>query len=139
LRAANACTARGEVEALLRREGVYNSHLAAKRKAPDLHGLREQTRGRKPVRDERDARTMQVEREKACFEKEISTAKQLVALQESCEPAEPRPVAERRATSAAVLVVRDTVPVARACAALGLAKAPSDKLPRCGERPINHS
>src|ERR1700753_3314541 len=32
VRAAAACTERGEVEALLRREGIYSSHLAAWRK-----------------------------------------------------------------------------------------------------------
>ena len=38
VRQAAACTKRGEVEALLRREGIYSSHLTAWRKQLVLHG-----------------------------------------------------------------------------------------------------
>src|SRR5215204_5195438 len=68
VRAADACTERGEVEARLRREGVYSSHLAAWRKALRLYGetgLAERAPGRKPTRDDRDERIVRLEREKA--------------------------------------------------------------------------
>lgn len=40
LRAAERCSRRGELGALLRREGIYSSHLAAWRKARDQGSLR---------------------------------------------------------------------------------------------------
>src|SRR5215218_8662499 len=39
VRAAAACTERGSIEALLRREGIYSSLLAAWRKQLGLHGV----------------------------------------------------------------------------------------------------
>lgn len=48
---ADACTERGAIGALLRREGLYSSHLDKWRKQRDrgaLEGLRGQKRGRKP-------------------------------------------------------------------------------------------
>ena len=50
LAAADRCTAPGEIGALLRREGIYSSHLAAwrkKREATGDSGLNSQKRGRK--------------------------------------------------------------------------------------------
>ena len=51
VREAGACTERGDIEALLRREGIYSSHLAAWRKQLALHGseaLGGRKRGPKP-------------------------------------------------------------------------------------------
>ena len=50
---ADNCTERGEIGALLRREGLYSSHLTDWRKQRDrgaLEGLRGRKRGRKPDR-----------------------------------------------------------------------------------------
>ena len=51
LRAVDACTEPGEIGALLRREGLYSSHLSKWRRQRDagaLEGLRPRKRGRKP-------------------------------------------------------------------------------------------
>lgn len=84
VREADACTERGEVEALLRREGLYSSHLAAWRKALRLHGekgVATRAPGRKPTRDARDERIARLERDNARLEKELSRAKSIVELQ----------------------------------------------------------
>jgi transposase-like protein len=52
LKAADACTETGAIAALLRREGLYSSHLTDWRKARargELDGLAPKTRGRKPA------------------------------------------------------------------------------------------
>ena len=52
LKAADACTETGAIAALLRREGLYSSHLAEWRKARargELDGLAPRKRGRKPA------------------------------------------------------------------------------------------
>ena len=51
LRAAEGCSRPGEVGALLRREGLYTSHLSAWRKQRDQGALRAlaRPRGRKPA------------------------------------------------------------------------------------------
>src|SRR3954470_21975019 len=56
LQQAAACTRSGEIGALLRREGLYTSHLTAWRKQRDAGALEEldRKRGRKPA-DRRDA------------------------------------------------------------------------------------
>lgn len=84
VREADACTERGQVEALLRREGVYSSHLAAWRKALRLYGekgLAQRAPGRKPTRDDRDERLARLERENARLTKELDISKKLLALQ----------------------------------------------------------
>ena len=65
LRKADACQRPGELGALLRREGLYSSHLVTWRRQR-AHGLTPKTRGRKPA--SRDPRLKQVEREKAALE-----------------------------------------------------------------------
>ena len=52
LREADACTGHGDVGALLRREGLYSSHLAnwrRDREAAEMAGLTPRKRGRKPL------------------------------------------------------------------------------------------
>jgi transposase len=65
LRKADACQRPGELGALLRREGLYSSHLVTWRRQR-AHGLTPKTRGRKPTSS--DPRLKQVEREKAALE-----------------------------------------------------------------------
>ena len=54
VREADACVARGDIEGMLRREGIYSPHLATWRKALARHGvegLAARRPGRKPKRD----------------------------------------------------------------------------------------
>jgi transposase len=81
---ADACRERGQIEALLRREGIYSSHLAAWRKAIKLHsveGLGAVRAGRKRTRDEKDARMAALESKNARLEKELERTKALLELQ----------------------------------------------------------
>lgn len=84
VREAAACTKRGEVEALLRREGIYSSHLAAWRKQLALHGseaLVGRKPGRKPKLDAKDRRIAELEKRAARLEAKLSLAEKLIDLQ----------------------------------------------------------
>ena len=65
LRKADACTRPGELGALLRREGLYSSHLGTWRRQRE-HGLMPKKRGRKPTSG--DPRLTKLVREKAALE-----------------------------------------------------------------------
>src|SRR5437870_13599673 len=69
LKEADACTTAGAVGALLRREGLYSSHLVVWRRARgrgELAGLAPRKRGRKPTPvDHRDRKITELERELA--------------------------------------------------------------------------
>lgn len=83
VQAANACTARGELEALLRREGLYSSHLAKWRKALALggrEGLVGAKPGRKRVHSAESVRITALEAKNAQLEKQLALAQQLLAL-----------------------------------------------------------
>jgi transposase-like protein len=80
---ADACTGRGEVAALLRKEGIYSSHLSDWRRLLRAHGeagLDAKAPGRKPVRDDRDRAYEKLEREKAKLERELLIARKLIEL-----------------------------------------------------------
>lgn len=80
---ANRCTGRGDVAALMRREGIYSSLLSDWRKQLRVHGeagLAAKTPGRKPTRDARDRQLEKLEREKAKLEKELLVARKLIEL-----------------------------------------------------------
>ena len=84
VREAAACTERGDVEALLRREGIYSSHLAAWRKQLALHGseaLAGRKRGPKPKADAKDRRIAELEKRAARLEAKLSLAEKLLDLQ----------------------------------------------------------
>jgi transposase len=79
----DACKGRGEVGALLRKEGLYSSLLTDWRKQVRDHGqvgLEAKTPGRKPVRDERDGVIEKLEREKARLERELLISRKLIEL-----------------------------------------------------------
>lgn len=84
LKEAAACTGRGEVEALLRREGIYSSHLSnwrqqlAKRGSEGLQGGKP---GRKPKLDVKDRRIQELERKTARLERELLISHKLIELQ----------------------------------------------------------
>lgn len=84
LREADSCTERGELSALLRREGLYSSllqHWRSERERGSLQALAAKKSGRKPQLDAKDRRISQLEREKAKLEKKLSLANKLIDLQ----------------------------------------------------------
>jgi transposase len=85
LREADACSERGQLGALLRREGIYSSHLNAWRKAREregLAGLQDKKPGPKPSKDAKDRLIEQLEKRNAKLEKELRISKALIELQE---------------------------------------------------------
>ena len=85
LEEADRCTQPGEVGRLLRREGLYSSHLSAWRKARrsgSLQGLTPKKRGAKPVgSNPLNAKVRQLEAKVARLEKELATAHTILDVQ----------------------------------------------------------
>jgi transposase-like protein len=85
LREADACTKPGELGALLRREGLYSSHLVtwrAQRDRGELAGLAPKKRGPKPRPvDERDREIALLKREKARLEARLEKAEAIIEVQ----------------------------------------------------------
>lgn len=85
LREADACSQVGEIGALLRREGIYSSHLStwrAQAKRGELAALAPKKRGPKATEvDPRDKRLIEMEREIARLTRRAERAEALVALQ----------------------------------------------------------
>ena len=85
LREADRCSRPGELGALLRREGLYSSHLSAwraARKRGELAGLTSRPRGPKPQRpDPRDRKIVEQAREITRLQARAERAEGLVALQ----------------------------------------------------------
>src|SRR5438034_732212 len=82
LEKAEACTRPGEIGELLRREGLYTSHLTAWRKQRKDGALRElgKPRGRKPV-DRRDAEIAALRRRAERAEAELQKARKVIEIQ----------------------------------------------------------
>jgi transposase-like protein len=98
LREAQACTSNGEVAALLRREGLCASHLAAWRTQRDQGALA--TAERKPL-DRRDAHSAELRRRAQRAEAEFEKARRRIESQaDACvragELLEPSGIAPRR-------------------------------------------
>ncbi len=85
LQEAERAKAPGEVGALLRREGLYSSHLTswrAARERGEVAGLAAKRRGPKPKsRDERDRRMAELERELARTRKHLERAEAVIEVQ----------------------------------------------------------
>jgi transposase-like protein len=85
LKAADACSRPGELGALLRKEGLYSSNLTAWRAARDrgeIAGLTPKKRGPKAeVKDGRDRRIAELEREAKRWKARAERAEALVDLQ----------------------------------------------------------
>jgi transposase-like protein len=83
LRQADEAKGRGTLGALLRREGLYSSHLAIWRKQltdPTSNGLRGKKRG--PAKKEKpDAHTAELERELKKTQKQLAKAELIIAFQ----------------------------------------------------------
>ena len=84
VRQADQCTKSGEVGALLRREGLYSSHLTHWRreiKRRELQALAPKKRGPKPSCDARDQRIAELQRENARLKRRAERAELLVDIQ----------------------------------------------------------
>jgi transposase len=82
LEEAEACRRPGEIGELVRREGLYTSHLTAWRKQRKDGALRElgKPRGREPV-DKRDAEIAQLRRKLERSEAELRKARRVIEIQ----------------------------------------------------------
>ena len=79
---ADACTERGAIGALLRREGLYSSHLDKWRQQRDrgaLAGLRGQKRGRKP--DPQAVEIARLQRENEQLRARLERAEHIIDVQ----------------------------------------------------------
>lgn len=85
LKEADACTESGAVGALLRREGLYSSHLTGWRRARDRAAeatMADKKRGPKPrARDERDAHIDGLERDNAGLRAKLRRVELMLELQ----------------------------------------------------------
>jgi transposase-like protein len=84
VREADGCKTPGAVGALLRREGLYSSHLTAWRAARDrgeLAGLARKRGPVPPIPDPRDKKIAELEREAARWRKRAERAEALVEVQ----------------------------------------------------------
>lgn len=85
LKEADGCSRPGELGALLRREGLYSSHLAAWRRAREqggLAGLTPKKRGpRAKVADPRDQRIVELERDNRRLKARLERAEALIEVQ----------------------------------------------------------
>ena len=82
VREADACTRPGEIGALLRREGLYSSHLTQWRQARDAGALEalQRPRGRKRV-DPREPEIAQLRRRAERAEAELVKARKVIEVQ----------------------------------------------------------
>lgn len=81
---ADACAERGEIGALLRREGLYSSHLSnwrRQREAGELQSLTDKKRGRKPALEPKEAKIARLERKSARLQKQLAQAELIIAAQ----------------------------------------------------------
>lgn len=85
LREAEGCTAPGEIGALLRREGLFSSHLTdwrRQREAGELAALAPKKRGRKPsVVDQQAAAVAQMQREIERLRERLRQAEAIIGAQ----------------------------------------------------------
>jgi len=84
VREADACTQGGQVGALLRREGLYSSHLGKWRKRLQEGGeaaLAEAKRGRKPKRTPVEVENEQLRKRNARLERRLKQAETIIEIQ----------------------------------------------------------
>jgi transposase-like protein len=83
LEEADRCTERGEIGALLRREGLYSSHLSTWRRQRDqgiLSGLRPKKRGRKG-KEELEKELAKLRRENKRLQARLEEAEMIIDVQ----------------------------------------------------------
>ena len=84
LQEADGCNQPGQIGALLRREGLYSSHLSKwrrQRAAGQLEGLMEKKRGRKVKQDAKDAEIALLRRENERLQAQLKQAELIIAAQ----------------------------------------------------------
>ncbi len=84
LREADRCTERGQLGALLRREGIYSSHLTVWRamvSREGMAGLAGKKPGRKPGKDDKDRLIEKLQKRTAKLEKELRISQKVIELQ----------------------------------------------------------
>jgi transposase-like protein len=84
LREADACTEKGQLGGLLRREGLYHSHLTTwrrQREEGSLKGLAPKKRGRKPNENRKSKRDAQLESENRRLRKKLEQAEAIIEIQ----------------------------------------------------------
>jgi len=83
LREADGLSRPGDVGALLRREGLYSSHLSTWRRQRDQGGLEalSRPRGRKPAGDPLAAENAKLRRRLTLTETELEKARRVIAVQ----------------------------------------------------------
>lgn len=100
VREAEACREKGQIGALLRREGLYSSHLTEWRKQRDQAGLAAlgRSRGRKPKYTSAEREAAQLRRDNDKLRKDLAAARMVIDVQKNVsallgialESAEPR-------------------------------------------------
>ena len=84
LREADACTKRGKLGALLRREGLYASHLTtwrSQREEGSLKGLTPKKRGRKATKSPQTTRVAELEHENRRLRRKLEQAEAIIDIQ----------------------------------------------------------
>ena len=84
LREAEACAGSGQIGALLRREGLYSSHLTEWRRLRArgaVAALAAKKRGRKSTRDARDRELAKLSRENARLRRKLTQAEAVIEVQ----------------------------------------------------------
>jgi transposase len=85
---ADACSERGQLAALLRRQQLYSSQLASWRaqlEQKGQSGLETKKPGRKPLKDGKDRRIEELERAKSKLERKLLIAEKLIELQKNAQ------------------------------------------------------
>jgi transposase-like protein len=81
---AEQCVERGQIGALLRREGLYSSQLATwrrKREASGLQAMAPKKRGRKAVQDAKDVEIAALRQEKERLQQQLVQAELIIGAQ----------------------------------------------------------
>ena len=84
LQEADACTEKGQLGSLLRREGLYSSILSTWRRQREdgsLKGLTPKKRGRKPTKNPQSKRVTQLESEVRRLRKKLDQAEAIIEIQ----------------------------------------------------------
>ncbi|MBC7542726.1 MAG: IS3 family transposase [Candidatus Sericytochromatia bacterium] len=128
IKEADACTEPGQIGALLRREGIYSSHLTTWRRQLQeamQHGLSPKKRGRKEIRTPEAMELLELRREVTLLKADLHKANLIIDVQKKgFGVAGPRPAeAQRPQLMAAAQQLASSVGIKAACRALGVAEA----------------
>lgn len=127
LREIEACTEPGDIGAILRREGLYSSHIANWRKLQRegaMEALELQRRGRKP--DPHAAELARLKKENQRLERKLRQAEHIIDIQKSLGVAGDPPEQPRQRRERLMAAAQQLAPVTgikSACVALGISRA----------------